>query len=31
MSFTIRPRHYEDLPDLAAALVRVHAQDGYPV
>ncbi|PUB28589.1 acetyltransferase (GNAT) family protein [Promicromonospora sp. AC04] len=31
MTLTIRPRHDEDLPALAAALVRVHAQDGYPV
>ncbi|MDR7383595.1 GNAT family N-acetyltransferase [Promicromonospora iranensis] len=31
MTHTIRPRHDEDLPDLAAVLVRVHAQDGYPV
>ncbi|MFI9488060.1 GNAT family N-acetyltransferase [Promicromonospora sp. NPDC052451] len=31
MSVTIRPRRDEDLPALAAALVRVHAQDGYPV
>jgi GNAT superfamily N-acetyltransferase len=31
MTLTIRPRRDEDLPDLAAVLVRVHAQDGYPV
>jgi GNAT superfamily N-acetyltransferase len=31
MNLTIRPRRDADLPDLAAALVRVHAQDGYPV
>lgn len=31
MSVTIRPRRDEDLPALAAALVRVYAQDGYPV
>lgn len=28
---TIRERRDDDLPALAAALVRVHAQDGYPV
>lgn len=28
---TIRERRDDDLPVLAAALVRVHAQDGYPV
>lgn len=31
MSLTIRPRREEDLPALAAALVSVHALDGYPV
>ncbi|MEV0890242.1 GNAT family N-acetyltransferase [Promicromonospora sp. NPDC050262] len=31
MSLTIRPRRDDNLPALAAALVRVHAQDGYPV
>lgn len=31
MTLTIRSRRDEDLPDLAAALVRVHALDGYPV
>jgi ribosomal protein S18 acetylase RimI-like enzyme len=31
VTLTIRPRREEDLPDLAAALVRVHALDGYPV
>lgn len=31
MTLTIRPRSDEDLPELAAALVRVHALDGYPV
>ncbi|MFD2027631.1 GNAT family N-acetyltransferase [Promicromonospora aerolata] len=31
MTLTTRPRRDEDLPDLAAVLVRVHAQDGYPV
>jgi ribosomal protein S18 acetylase RimI-like enzyme len=31
MTLAIRPRRNEDLPDLAAALVRVHALDGYPV
>lgn len=31
MTLTIRPRREEDLPALAAALVRVHALDGYPV
>lgn len=31
MSLTIRPRREEDLPEPAAALVRVHALDGYPV
>lgn len=31
MPIVIRPRHEEDLPALAAVLVRVHAQDGYPV
>lgn len=31
MTLTIRPRRDDDLPDLAAALVRVHEQDGYPV
>lgn len=28
---TVRERRDDDLPALAAALVRVHAQDGYPV
>lgn len=28
---TVRERRDTDLPDLAAALVRVHARDGYPV
>lgn len=28
---TIRERRNDDLPALAAALVRVHAADGYPV
>lgn len=28
---TVRERRNDDLPALAAALVRVHAQDGYPV
>ncbi|WP_343244709.1 GNAT family N-acetyltransferase [Streptomyces sp. SID11385] len=28
---TVRPRIAEDLPGAAAALVRVHASDGYPV
>lgn len=28
---TIRERRDDDLPALAAALVRVHVQDGYPV
>lgn len=27
----IRPRDPDDLPELAQVLVRVHAQDGYPV
>lgn len=31
MPLTIRPRREEDLPDLAAVLVRVHALDRYPV
>jgi GNAT superfamily N-acetyltransferase len=31
MTLTIRPRRDEDLPELAAVLVRVHALDGYPV
>lgn len=31
MTVTVRPRREEDLPDLAAALVQVHALDGYPV
>jgi GNAT superfamily N-acetyltransferase len=31
MTLTIRPRTDDDLPDLAAALVRVHDLDGYPV
>lgn len=31
MTLTIRPRRDEDLPALAAALIRVHALDGYPV
>lgn len=31
MPVTIRPRREADLPELAAALVRVHALDGYPV
>ena len=31
MTLTIRPRRDEDLPALAAVLVRVHALDGYPV
>ncbi|MFD6139090.1 GNAT family N-acetyltransferase [Promicromonospora sp. NPDC060271] len=31
MALVIRPRRDEDIPALAAALVRVHAQDGYPV
>lgn len=31
MRATTRPRSDEDIPALAAALVRVHAQDGYPV
>ena len=31
MTLTIRPRRDEDLAALAAVLVRVHAQDGYPV
>ncbi|MEU6439308.1 GNAT family N-acetyltransferase [Streptomyces sp. NPDC047046] len=28
---TVRPRLPEDLPSAGAALVRVHASDGYPV
>lgn len=31
MTFAIRARRDEDLPALADVLVRVHAQDGYPV
>jgi GNAT superfamily N-acetyltransferase len=31
MTLTIRTRRDEDLPNLAAVLVRVHAKDGYPV
>jgi ribosomal protein S18 acetylase RimI-like enzyme len=31
MTVTIRPRREEDIPALAAALVRVHELDGYPV
>lgn len=31
MPATTRPRRDEDIPALAAALVRVHTQDGYPV
>ncbi|MGL5829446.1 MAG: GNAT family N-acetyltransferase [Angustibacter sp.] len=31
MPATIRPRTDDDLPALAAALVEVHAIDGYPV
>lgn len=31
MAVEIRPRRPEDVPDLGAVLVRVHAQDGYPV
>jgi GNAT superfamily N-acetyltransferase len=31
MTIAIRPRHEEDIPDLANVLIRVHAQDGYPV
>lgn len=31
MTVTIRIRREEDLPALAAALVRVHELDGYPV
>ncbi|GAA4695617.1 Ribosomal protein S18 acetylase RimI [Promicromonospora umidemergens] len=31
MPVTIRPRREQDLPNLASALVRVHAVDGYPV
>lgn len=31
MHATIRPRRVEDLPELAAVLIRVHALDGYPV
>ncbi|WP_101254531.1 GNAT family N-acetyltransferase [Streptomyces barkulensis] len=27
----IRPRQYEDIPEAAKALVRVHDLDGYPV
>ena len=31
MTVTIRPRREEDIPALAAVLVRVHELDGYPV
>lgn len=31
MTVTIRPRREEDIPALAAILVRVHELDGYPV
>jgi GNAT superfamily N-acetyltransferase len=31
MKVTVRPREARDLDALAAALVRVHAVDGYPV
>ncbi|WP_280268284.1 GNAT family N-acetyltransferase [Nocardia wallacei] len=31
MNPVIRPREGNDLPRLAQSLVRVHAQDGYPV
>lgn len=31
MTATIRPRREEDIPALAAVLVRVHELDGYPV
>ncbi|MBO0609441.1 GNAT family N-acetyltransferase [Myceligenerans salitolerans] len=31
MAVSIRHRHDTDIPVLAAVLVRVHAQDGYPV
>jgi GNAT superfamily N-acetyltransferase len=31
MPVTIRPRREEDIPVLAAILVRVHELDGYPV
>lgn len=31
MTVMIRPRREEDLPALAAVLVRVHELDGYPV
>ncbi|MBE1876160.1 hypothetical protein [Myceligenerans pegani] len=31
MPIIIRPRQDADIPYLAAALVRVHALDGYPV
>ncbi|WP_423462939.1 GNAT family N-acetyltransferase [Promicromonospora sp. MS192] len=31
MGLTIRPRRDDDLPALAAVLVRVHDLDGYPV
>lgn len=31
MTALIRPRTEEDIPALADVLVRVHAQDGYPV
>ena len=31
MDVVIRPRDHADLPELAQVLVRVHAQDGYPV
>lgn len=31
MDVVIRPRRTADLPELAQVLIRVHAQDGYPV
>ncbi len=31
MDVVIRPRKAADLPELAQVLIRVHAQDGYPV
>ena len=31
MKATVRPREPRDLAQLAEALVRVHAADGYPV
>ncbi|MEU7634396.1 MULTISPECIES: GNAT family N-acetyltransferase [Actinomycetes] len=31
MAVTIRPRREEDIPVLAAILIRVHELDGYPI